>query len=326
MEGGPINVSVVVRTLNSERTIDDCLKSLFSQTYRDYEVLVIDDHSVDRTLQIAHKYRTRVFQNLPGKNPCNRGIEQATGEVIAFIDSDCVAPSTWLGRMVECFEDENVAVVGGEELAPPTSKYWPRCFEPLRRMEKRFLYHWGSVERIITCNVAYRRDALIEVGGFNDLLFGGEEVELGWRLSKRKCKVIFDPELVVLHNRRSSLARYFRQQFGLGLGNGRVVRMHPDYIKPSHIVTGALPSIAILLIALLVIGRTSLALYMTSILLTVAALTAMYLGFVANEVKLIPGIFISSLAFILARCSGFLIGLSVATSKRIAPCDQRQVQ
>jgi len=303
-------VSVVVRVLNSERTIEDCLRSLFSQAYSNYEVLVVDDHSVDRTLEIAQRYPTRIFQNRPGRNPCNCGIEEARNKIVAFIDSDCVAPPTWLTQIVGYFSDEEVAVVGGEETAPAKSGYWPRCIEALMRMEKRFLYHWGPVERIITCNVAYRRDVLVELGGFSDYLFGGEEVELGWRLSRTRWKAIFDPGIQVLHNRRSSPGKFARQQFNYGLGNGRVVRMHPAFIKPSHAALLALPPTAFLLIALTITGRADLAVYLVSALMTVAALATLYAGSLAKEVKLVPGIFLAGLELVFAKCLGFLVGLA----------------
>ena len=304
------NISVVVRTLNSAETIEDCLTSLSSQTYRDYEVLVVDEHSTDHTLQIVQKYPTRVFQNSPARNPCNRGIEEARGKIVAFIDSDCIAPPDWLTRIVEHFGEGGVAAVGGEEFSPSTSNYWPRCFEALRKMEKKFLFHWGSLEQVSTCNVAYRKDALLEVGGFHDDLFHGEETELNWRLTKSKWKIVFDPKLAVQHNRRSTLGKYLKQQFSAGIGVGRLVRMHPQILKPSHLAMVGLLVTTMILAVLLLSHRFSVALQLVGGFLAFAVAVSSYAGFVAKETKLVPGILVAAIVFVLARCSGFLIGLA----------------
>lgn len=309
-------LSVVVRTFNSEKTIKDCIRSLLDQDYPDYEILIVDGGSTDSTLQIVQTYPVKVLQEVPSENPCNRGIEEARSAVVALIDDDCTAEPTWLTRIVRHFQDRKLAAVGGQELAPSGSKYWPRCFEALRKVETKFLFHWGSVEQISTCNVAYRKEALLEVGGFNNYLFSGEETELNWRLSKKGWKVVFDPELVVTHKRKPSLPRYFRQQFRTEFGMAQVIRMHSDFIKPSHLAIPSLLAILVTMLVLMLTGDRILTSYMAGALVVFAVIVASYAAFLARESKLMPGILIASAAFISARCLGFLTGLATPLMRR----------
>lgn len=302
------NVSVVLRTKNSESRVEDSLTSVFRQTYTDYEVLVVDHGSTDRTLQIVQKYPVRIIPDQPNTNPCNTGIQESTGRIVAFIDDDCIAPPEWLTVIINDFDDEEVGAVGGPTVAPPSSNYWQRCFEALRIMESRIFFRWGAVEDISTCNAAYRKPALVDVGGFSNYLSYGEEVDLHWRLSQKNWKILFDRQLTVLHNQRSSMRRFFSQQFTAGRGTGRLIRMHPDFVKPSHLLTVALFAIPAVLVGLLVTDRLNVALWLTSLLLCFAIMWSAYAAHLVKELRLIPGILIASFVHVFARCLGFLRG------------------
>lgn len=309
-------VSVVVRTFNSEKTIKDCVRSLLDQDYPDHEILIVDDGSTDSTLEIVQTFPVKMLHGVPAENPCNRGIEEARSAVVAFIDDDCTAESTWLTVIVRHFQDRKLAGVGGQELTPSGSKYWPRCFEALRKVERKLLFYWGSIEQISTCNVAYRKEALLEVGGFNNYLFSGEETELNWRLSKNGWRVIFDQELTVTHKRKSSLPRYFRQQFRTEFGMAQVLRMHSDFIKPSHLAIPSLLAILVTIPILMLSGDGMLASYLAGALVVFSVIVSSYAALLARESKLMPGILIASVAFISARCLGFLTGLATPVMRR----------
>ncbi|MGD0176613.1 MAG: glycosyltransferase [Candidatus Bathyarchaeia archaeon] len=306
-----VTVSVVVRTYNSGQVIANCFDSLFRQTSKDYEVIVIDGGSVDETLEIVKKYPAKVLHDSPGRNPCNLGIEAAQGRIVAFLDDDCVAPAGWVNDIFLSFKNDEVAAVGGPELAPPRSEYWPRCFDAVRQLEKKFLLRWGPVEQLCTCNIAYKKDVLSRVGGFADWLFAGEETELNWRLFRGGWRLLFNPELGVYHNRRTSLRRYLAQQINTGLGAGRMLRMHPSFFKPSHLGLIALLGTFAITAWLLIARRFDTVEQLTIFLSVVVTLTSMYGGFIAKEAKLIPGIILASILLAAARCIGFIGGLAM---------------
>lgn len=302
-------ISVVIRTHNSDKVIRDCLNSLARQSTGDFEIIVVDGGSIDRTLNIVKEFQTRLLRDTPGINPCNVGIQAATGSIVAFVDDDCTVPEDWVKGIFLGFEDRRVGAVGGPEVAPPMSKYWARCFEAIRELEKSFLLQWGPIEQLCTCNIAYRKAALEEVGGFADSLFAGEETELNWRLFNKGWKLEFVSGLGVFHNRRSSLRRYFAQQIITGLGAGRMLRMHPRFFKPSHLGMAVLVWIFMILLWLLVSGRPETAAALIVSFMIIASLTAVYGGFRSKEKRLIPGIIVALVSLVVARCLGFLLGL-----------------
>ncbi|MDD5748508.1 MAG: glycosyltransferase family 2 protein [Actinomycetota bacterium] len=116
-EGFP-SVSFVIPTLNSENTIRSCLDSVFSQDYEgDFEVIISDGGSQDKTLSIVREFGCRIVENPlhTGEAGKARGIIEAKGEIIGFVDSDNILPDeNWLEKMVMPFSDPSV--VGSEPL------------------------------------------------------------------------------------------------------------------------------------------------------------------------------------------------------------------
>ncbi|MBI1884572.1 MAG: glycosyltransferase family 2 protein [Chlamydiae bacterium] len=111
------SVSIVIPTLNSERVLDQCLHSISKQNYPNHlvEIIVADGGSRDSTLEIANKYRAKIFQNPLKTGEAGKavGVKQAVSELVALIDSDNILPSEdWLLKMVKPFEDSEV--VGSE--------------------------------------------------------------------------------------------------------------------------------------------------------------------------------------------------------------------
>src|SRR6202011_4300417 len=121
-------VSVVVCAYNAERTMDQCLASLAVLNYPDYEVILVNDGSRDRTLAIAesHGYCRIINQSNHGLSVArNVGAEAATGEIIAYTDSDCVADPDWLSYLVAKMEGSNLAACGGPNFPPPEGSLIP---------------------------------------------------------------------------------------------------------------------------------------------------------------------------------------------------------
>jgi peptidoglycan/xylan/chitin deacetylase (PgdA/CDA1 family)/GT2 family glycosyltransferase len=202
-------VSVVIPAYNEEKYLPLCLESIRKQDYAgEYEVIVVDNASTDNTAKVALDWGAKVVYESKRSPACARqkGVEAATGEIIAFIDADTQAPACWLSTIVSRFvrEPETVVVSG------------PYAYCDAGRIAKIFSYSnfisiildqlfrkvlnkgsaiWGS-------NFAVRRSALLEVGGFDtSIRFYGEEYELSLRLKKAGKGGII-PRLFVLTSAR----------------------------------------------------------------------------------------------------------------------------
>src|SRR2546428_163007 len=114
-------ISVVVATYNAARTLDDCLRSLMKLDYPDYEVIVVNDGSTDGTSDIIRRYpfRSITTPNRGVSAARNEGLRAATGEIVAYIDSDARADSDWLSYFAATFLESDVVGVGGPNLVPP---------------------------------------------------------------------------------------------------------------------------------------------------------------------------------------------------------------
>src|SRR5271157_2280376 len=108
-------VSVIVPVMNQEKKIEQCIVAILSQTLKPYEVIIVDGHSTDRTVEIAKRYPVRIiFENYGTIGGARQvGVESTQGDYVAFTDSDCMPEKDWLKNLVKGFDDHIVGVGGG---------------------------------------------------------------------------------------------------------------------------------------------------------------------------------------------------------------------
>ena len=224
-------VSVVVCAYNADKTIDSCLVSLKELNYPNYEVIVVNDGSSDRTLEIAksYDYIKLITQENKGLSVArNVGLEAATGEIIAYTDSDCVADPDWLTYMVAKFLSSGLSAVGGPNFPPPEDSLVPSCVAVSPGGPTHVLLSDEVAEHIPGCNMAFRREALLEIGGFDPLFrAAGDDVDVCWRLQDKGYTIGFSPAAVVWHFRRNTVKDYLKQQRGYGKAEALVYFKHP---------------------------------------------------------------------------------------------------
>ncbi|HXV28020.1 MAG TPA: glycosyltransferase, partial [bacterium] len=225
-------VSVIVCAYNAERTMEACMASLEKLRYPDYEVIVINDGSRDRTREIAERHPN--FQLINQENrglsaARNVGIEAARGEIIAFTDSDCVADPDWLTYLVSRLLSSNFAGVGGPNLAPREETLVPTCVAVSPGGPTHVLINDEIAEHIPGCNMAFYKKALEAIGGFDPVYrTAGDDVDVCWRLQDQEFKIGFSPAAVVWHYRRNTVKAYFDQQKGYGKAEALLYFKHPD--------------------------------------------------------------------------------------------------
>jgi cellulose synthase/poly-beta-1,6-N-acetylglucosamine synthase-like glycosyltransferase len=241
-DGQPF-VSVIVPVRDGEPMIADCLDSILTADYPAdrREILVIDNGSSDGTAALIRARPVRYLHE-PRRgvsNARNRGIAESTGEILAFVDADCLVEPQWLGELVRAFEDPEVGAVAGDlQHAPPTTA--------AERQAARLLGNWqrfafnSNPAYPITANAAYRRDVIDRIGPFDPHMTRAQDVELGLRFQQHSdLRLAYAERATARHRNRTTWLGFFRQQlgwaYGAGLVGAKYEAMGGDPVRPPRI-------------------------------------------------------------------------------------------
>lgn len=227
----PPKISVVICAYNAERTMDACLASVRGLRYPNYEVIVVNDGSTDRTLEIAERYSEARVISQPNRGLSaarNVGLEAATGEIVAYTDSDCVVDPDWLTYLAHRFVHDGYVAVGGPNLPPPEKSRTEACVAASPGGPTHVLLDDEVAEHIPGCNMAFRKSALTRVEGFDPIFrAAGDDVDLCWRLQNEGHVIGFSPAALVWHHRRNTVRAYLKQQMGYGAAETLLYVKHP---------------------------------------------------------------------------------------------------
>jgi GT2 family glycosyltransferase len=225
-------VSVVVCAYNAADTIDDCLSSLAGLNYPSYEVIVVNDGSRDDTSARAKQYSgVRVIDIANGGLSAarNLGLAEATGDVVAYTDADVRVDPDWLAHLVQPLLERRFVGSGGPNIVPADDPWKAQCVARAPGGPTQVLLDDRVAEHVPGCNMAFRRDALLAVGGFNPVyLRAGDDVDVCWRLQAKGHKIGFAPSALVWHHHRATVRAFWRQQAGYGEGETWLDAHHPE--------------------------------------------------------------------------------------------------
>ncbi len=225
-------VSVVVCAYNAAETLEDNLRSLEQLTYPDYEIILVNDGSKDKTSEIGHRFaKVRVIDtpNAGLSAARNVGLTAATGDIVAYTDADTRVDRDWLTFLVQPFLTSDVVGSGGPNVVPPDDSPIAQCIARAPGGPTHVLLDDRIAEHVPGCNMAFRRDALLAIDGFNPIyLRAGDDVDVCWRLQARGWKIGFASAALVWHHHRSSVNAYWRQQVGYGEGETWLMAHHPE--------------------------------------------------------------------------------------------------
>lgn len=229
-------ISVVVPAYNESDNIQACINSLKNQdiSHTNYEIIVVDNNSTDNTLEIVKKLgviHTVEYKKGPAAAK-NAGICLAKGDIIAFIDGDCIATKDWLKNIVSGFENSGVGCVAGGIMAKKDENLSPL---------ERFLIKKGHLSQAqhmknsflpfaATANAAYRREVFDKIGLFDEELIIGEDTDLSWRMQLfTNYKVSYVPEASVFHPYESRPKELFRQKRRHAYGSVMLYKKYKKY-------------------------------------------------------------------------------------------------
>lgn len=225
-------VSVVICAYNAAATLEECLSSLARLTYPDIEVIIVNDGSTDATPEIARRFPSMRVVDVPNGGLSvarNIGLSLATGDIVAYTDSDVRVEPDWLTYLVQPFLTSDVVASGGPNVPPADDPWLARAVALAPGGPTHVLLDDRTAEHVPGCNMAFRRGALEAVGGFNPIyLRAGDDVDLCWRMQARGWRIGFAPSALVWHHHRPSIKAYWRQQKGYGEGEAWLRPHHPD--------------------------------------------------------------------------------------------------
>ena len=220
-----MNLSVIVPAYNAEATLTALLNSLSAQSYKDYEVVVIDDFSRDRTSRIAMDHQCKLIALSKNHGPAycrNIGVKNASGEILVFTDSDCLVDNHWLANIHRCFLNNSIAAIMGRLIMMPSNLLGDSIsalgfpaggaigFDKIWKLDQD-----GFTDSLSTCNCAIKKNAFEKIGGFDESFPfpGGEDSLLAYNLRKFNYRIKYRPDVMVYHAARDSFGDFVKWQF-----------------------------------------------------------------------------------------------------------------
>ncbi len=241
--------SLIIPVFNRPEELGELLDSIIPQTFRDFEVIVVEDGSTVSSENLV-KFYTSKFQlkylkkgnSGPGLSR-NYGADKASGTFLIFIDSDCILPPNYLQSVDEFLAKNDLDVYGGPD----------RAHESFSVIQKAINYSMTSflttggirggkkqLERFKprSFNMGISRDAFQELKGFNAMRFG-EDIDFSIRLERHNYKMALINEAFVYHKRRTSFSQFFKQVYNSGIARIHLSHLHKGSLKLVHFLPSA---------------------------------------------------------------------------------------
>ena len=250
-----LDFSVIVPTLNEEENIPSCLHSIFCNEYpqNKYEVIVVDNGSTDRTVDLAKQSGARVVQ-VPDVNISalrNYGARLAQGRILVFIDAACTVAKDWLVQAARYLSYDNVALFGSPPGIPWDSTWVQRTWFCVRNKTSKDVCNVAWLESM---NMFIPRHLFIESGGFNEELVTCEDVDISYHLAKYG-RIVSDQHIVATHHGEArTLGEFYRKEKWRGKSNYTGLIAHgfrlneiPSLILPIYFLI--IPFVGIIVLA-----------------------------------------------------------------------------
>ena len=254
-------ISIIVPTYNRKKELEDLLPSLRCQECSiTFEIIVVDDGSTDGTRELLKSLAKEwnetlwfLWQKHAGTGVArNLGIKHAHGDILVFVDSDCIAPREWLTKLTSVFANPQVGAAGGPELAPADDCLLRRCQSYVmtaflttgglrgRKGKRLGVYYPRGF------NLAVRKHVVESVGGFPNRIYG-DDILLGFKVKQMGYTLEFVLDATMHHRRRGTLSQYFKQLYRMGKARVEMAYLHKSLFEPVY----ALPALALLLLIIL---------------------------------------------------------------------------
>ncbi len=239
-----IKFSIIIPVYNRPDELKELLESLKNQTYKNFEVIVVEDGSTLKSDQIVEDYQKHLeiqyyfkANSGPGQSR-NYGSERATGDYHVFFDSDCIIPEKYFEIVNNRLDKESIDAYGGPDMAHPdftpiqksinysmTSFFTTGGIRGGMKNEKKF--HPRSF------NMGFTKEVFEKTKGFSKMRFG-EDVDMSLRIIENGFSTILIKDAAVYHKRRVDFRKFFKQVYNSGIARINLYKRHPKSLKLVH--------------------------------------------------------------------------------------------
>lgn len=237
--------SIIVPVYNRPTEVEELAESLSLQTYKDFELILVEDGSTLPCSEVLEKYKDKItihyfFKENSGRSLTrNYGIERSEGKYLVFFDSDCVIPPDYFHTVKTALDYQYTDCYGGPDKADDS---FTNLQKAISFSMTSFLTTGGirgakkSMEKFTprTFNMGFSKKVYQKVGGFKDMF--GEDIDLSLRIREAGFTTQLIPNAFVYHKRRVSLKSFYRQVHVFGMARVDLSLMHPDSLKIVHLL------------------------------------------------------------------------------------------
>ncbi|MGB9760501.1 MAG: glycosyltransferase [Thermoproteota archaeon] len=305
-------VSIIIPCKEVDNYTKECIDYCKKLDYENYEIIVLPDEQNESIEGVKIIPTGNVT---PGKKR-NIGIKNASGEILAFIDSDARPEKSWLRNAISYFKDPEVAAVGGPGITPPEDSLMQKASGYILSsfmvggLSSRYKSSGEARESddVHSCNFIARK-SIVEKIGWNEKYWPGEDTLMCLEIKKLGKKIIEAPDVVVYHHRKPLFVAHLRQISGFGLHRGFFVKKYP---KNSFKLTYFLPSFLVLFLVIGgIVSYFSSAVRIIYFILVLAYLLSTFVNaLLVKDVKLFFPVWIGTILTHLTYGVYFLVGLT----------------
>ncbi len=251
--------SLIIPVYNRPDEVDELLESLIAQTFKDFEVIVVEDGSSLPCKNVVDKYCDRLdvhYYSKPNSGPGqtrNFGAERSKGEYWLVLDSDCVLPEGYLAAVEAELQREPADAFGGPDRAHDS-------FTPVQKAINYAMTSFFTTGGIRggkkkmdkfyprSFNMGVKSEVYRALGGFSRMRFG-EDIDFSIRIFKGGYRCRLFPDAWVWHKRRTDLKKFFKQVHNSGIARINLYKKYPDSLKLVHILP-AVFTVGVILVVL----------------------------------------------------------------------------
>lgn len=257
--------SIIVPVYNRPDEVDELLESLCKQSFKDFEVIIVEDGSSVACKEVCDKYMERLDlkyflkQNSGPGQSRNYGAGRSKGEYLIVLDSDVVLPEDYLQAVEDELLRQSADAFGGPD----------RAHDSFSDTQKAISYSMTSffttggirggkkkLDKFYprSFNMGIRRDVYMQLGGFSKMRFG-EDIDFSIRIFDAGYKCRLFPDAWVWHKRRTDMRKFFRQVYNSGIARINLHKRHPGSMKLVHLLPMVFTVGVILLFLIACFGR-----------------------------------------------------------------------